>query len=534
MLSAILASAAILAGQQFTDAAPRSAFPYTTNNGFDGRKYFPQPLCGGVAVLDYDNDGLMDLYFTNGASFPDLRKSPAHYNALLRNKGNGEFEDVTVRAGLAGESLGYSLGAAAGDFDSDGFTDLFVASAGANVLYRNTGKGAFLDVTTLSGLTKPPGTLSVQGAWLDYDHDGRLDLVLSNYTLWTPATDRRCVREDGVDFYCHPKTYPAVPHRLYRNLGNHRFEDVTASAGFAGALGKGMGIGIADVNGDGFPDIFIANDTERNFLYVNQKNGTFREQGLLLGVAYNDDAATVSAMGAAVRDYDNDGWPDIFYNDLMGQIWGLFRNLGGKSFRYASPAAGIVRLSEPYSGWSAGFIDYNNDGWKDLYSANGDVDSLKADAEQHDTLFQNLDGRRFADVSGQLGKDFLRTGYQRGAAFADLNNDGWMDIVVTSLGRRPRILLNSGGENNWLLINAPGASIRLTTPSGRTLLNHSAPSEGFLSSSDPRIHFGLGPETSADLEIRWPGGAIEARKNVRSGQILTLRNSTSLPNASPR
>ncbi len=374
----------------------------------------------------------------------------------------------------------------------------------------------------------------MQGAWLDYDHDGHLDLVLSNYTLWTRETDQRCVREDGVDFYCHPKTYPSVPHGLYRNLGNGKFQDVTAAAGFAQARGKGMGISIADVNGDGWEDVFIANDTERNFLYLNRKNGTFQEQGLLLGVAYNDDAATVSAMGADIRDYDNDGWPDIFYNDLTGQVWGLFRNLGGRSFRYATPATGLVPLTMPYSGWSGGFVDFNNDGWRDLYSANGDVDYLRANAEQHDTLFENVDGKRFVDVSAKAGDHFQRKGYQRGAAFADLNNDGFMDIVVTSLNRRPAILLNSAaGGGHWLklrLVGAKanrdsiGARVTVTTPSGRTLHDWVSPSVGFLSSSDPRVHFGLGKETKAlSIEVRWPGGGLLSLKDVAADQILTVR-----------
>ncbi len=522
---------------RFTGVAARSVFGYVTNNGFSGgRKYFPQPLCGGVAVLDFDNDGLMDLYFTNGARFPDLRKTgPEFHNSMLRNKGGGVFEDVTARAGLAGEHLGYSLGAAAADYDNDGFTDLFVANAGANTLYLNQGDGTFRDVTAASGLgRKPEGTLSVQGAWLDFDRDGHLDLVLSNYTRWTPATDQRCVRADGIDYYCHPKTYPSVPHRLYRNRGDGTFNDVTEAAGFAAALGKGMGIAVADINGDAWDDIFIANDTEPNFLYLNQRDGTFREQGLAMGVAYNDDAATVSAMGADLRDFDNDGWPDLFYNDLTGQVWGLFRNLRGKSFRYVSAAAGLAHLSMPYSGWSGGFFDYNNDGWRDLYSANGDVDSLRPGAEQHDTLFENVEGKRFVDVSAKAGEHFQRKGYQRGAAFADLNNDGFPDLIVTSLGRRPAILLNSAaGGGHWLTLrlvgrkanrDSIGARITLTTPSGRTLHDWLSPSAGFLSSSDPRVHFGLGGETkAASLEIRWPGGGALTMKDVAADRILTIR-----------
>jgi hypothetical protein len=538
MTSRVLLAVAFLstgsAQHRFVDVASRSSFAYVTNNGFTGRKYFPQPLCGGVAAFDFDKDGYVDVYLTNGASFPALKKTDASFhNTLLRNRRDGTFEDVTARAGLAGEHLGYSLGAAAADYDDDGFTDLFVANAGANTLYRNNGDGTFTDVSASSGLgTKPFGTLSVQGAWLDFDNDGRLDLVLSNYTLWTPETDIRCVREDKVDFYCHPKTYPPVPHRLYRNVGQGKFSDITDSSGFGKERGKGMGIAIVDVNGDGWMDVFIANDTERNFLYVNQKNGTFKERGLISGVAYNDDAASVSAMGADAKDFDNDGWPDIFYNDLTGQIWGLFRNLGGNSFRYVSPATRVLTLSEKYSGWGAGFVDYNNDGWKDLFSANGDVDSLRANAEQHDTMFENRAGKSFADVSGSLGADFLRRGYQRGAAFADLNNDGAIDLVVTSLRQRPRILLNSGAGGHWLMIDlrgtksnrdAIGAAIKVTTPSGRVLHNHVTTSVGFLSSSDRRVHFGLGAEASvASVEVRWPSGNMTIRKDVPADKILAI------------
>jgi hypothetical protein len=533
----VVACAAMLPAQRprFTDVAPQSNFAYVTRNGYDGaRKYFLQPLCGGVAVLDYDNDGRLDLFFTNGAKFPELGKTgPEFHNALLRNKGNGKFEDVTRHAGLAGGTLGYSLGVAAADFDNDGWTDLFVANAGPNALYRNNGDGTFRDISAGSGLTKPESTLSVQGAWLDYDNDGKLDLVLSNYTIWSPALDRRCVRPDGVDFYCHPKMYPPVPHRLYRNLGGGKFQDVTAASGFAKTLGKGMGIGIGDVNADGWPDIFIANDTEPNFLYLNQGNGVFEERGLSMGVGYDDAGATVSAMGADMRDYDNDGWPDIFYNNLMQQVWGLFRNLRGKTFRYTALSAGLGSLSAPYSGWSAGFLDYNNDGWRDLYSANGDVDALKNASEQSDTLFENIGGRRFVNVSHQLGEYFATRGYQRGAAFADLNNDGFPDIVVTSLGRKPAILFNSGLPGaHWLDVrlqgsrsnrDAIGARVRITTGSGRVLYDHVSPSVGFLSSSTKQLHFGLGPETTvAEIEVRWPSGAVSREGAAGVDRVVVL------------
>jgi hypothetical protein len=491
-------------------------------------------MCGGVGVLDYDGDGLMDIFFSNGASLPDLRRTDSSfYSCLLRNKGDGTFEDVTAKAGLAGERLDFSYGVAVGDYDNDGWPDIFLANTGKNTLYHNNGDGTFSDVTDRSGLgVKPRDTLSVQAAWFDYDNDGLLDLVLSNYTLWTPGGDRTCLHGD-VPAYCSPRTYPSVPNRLYHNLGGGRFEDVTDRSGFGKPLGKGMGIAIADFNEDGWMDVFIANDTEPNFLYLNQKNGTFLEAGLLRGVAYNDSGTTVSAMGCDAKDYDNDGWTDLFYNNLMGQTWALFRNQRGRSFSYVSPTSKILQLSQPYSGWSGGFVDYDNDGWKDLYSANGDVDNLVPNAPQHDTLFENHEGREFVDVSQQAGHDFLRVGFQRGAAFADLNNDGFPDLVVTSLNRTPRILLNSADNgNHWLLVqltghrsnrDAIGAKIQVTTPAGRTLYNHVTASVGFLSSGDRRAHFGLGGEKSAaSLQIRWPSGTIQRLKSIPADQILKV------------
>ncbi len=526
----------------FTNVAGRSSFSYTSNNDYTGRKYFPQPMCGGVGAIDYNNDGYMDLFFSNGAKLPELVKtSPAYYNCLLRNKGDGTFEDVTAKAGLTGANIGFSFGVAVADYDNDGWDDIFICNAGTNTLYRNNGDGTFTDVTMGSGLEhKPENVLSVGAAWFDYDNDGLLDLIVTNYTVWTPQTDKRCLKSETQEEYCSPTVYKSVESRLYRNLGHGRFEDVTDASGIGKALGKGMGISIADFNGDGFQDIFVANDTEPNFLFINQGNGTFREAGLEMGVAYNEQGYPVSGMGSDARDYNNDGWVDIVYNDLTGQVFGLLRNEGGKLFADVTWPSRVGPLSRDLSGWSIGFIDFNNDGWKDIYSANGDVDNLTATSKQHDTMFENLGGRTFSDVTEQMGPDFSFVGYQRGSAFVDLNNDGFMDLVVTSLGERPRILINNAlVANHWVMFDlrgrrsnrsAIGAIIKVITASGRALYNHVNPSVGFMSSSDRRVHFGLGDETKIEFaEIRWPSGIVQRIEHPAADRIIRVEETADEP-----
>jgi enediyne biosynthesis protein E4 len=519
----------------FTDVAGRSSFPYRTNNNFTGRKYFPQPMCGGVAAIDYDNDGRMDLFFTNGARLPELVKTtPDFYNCLLRNRGDGTFEDVTARAGLTGSGLGFCFGVAVADYDNDGFDDIFICNAGANTLYHNNGNGTFTDVTAASGLNrKGENVLSVGAAWFDYNNDGLLDLIVTNYTAWTPQADKTCRMDEKREEYCSPTVYKSVASNLYRNLGNGRFEDVTEASGIGKALGKGMGISVADFNGDGWMDIFVANDTEPNFLFINQRDGTFKESGLELGVAYNSQGGSVSGMGCDAADFDNDGWIDIVYNDLSGQVYGLMKNESGKAFTDATWTSKLGALTRTLSGWSIGFIDFDNDGWKDIYSANGDVDNLAANARQHDTMFRNIDGKTLVDVTETMGPDFASIGYRRGAAFVDLNNDGFMDLVVTSLGERPRILMNNAlNGNHWIMFdlkgrvsnrNGIGAFIKVVTASGRALYSHVSPSVGFMSSSDRRAHFGLGAESRIDhVEIRWPSGIVQRIAHPPADAILRV------------
>jgi hypothetical protein len=333
--------------------------------------------------------------------------------------------------------------------------------------------------------------------------------------------------------YCSPTVYKSVESRLYHNLGHGRFEDVTEASGIGKALGKGMGISIADFNGDGLMDIFVANDTEPNFLFINRGNGTFEERGLEFGVAYNGQGQSVSGMGSDAKDFDNDGLVDVLYNDLSGQIFGLMRNEGGKSFTDITWPSKLGALSRNLSGWSIGFIDYNNDGWKDIYSSNGDVDNLTVSSRQHDTMFENQDGKTLIDVTAKMGPDFSFTGFQRGSAFVDLNNDGFLDVVVTSLGEKPRILVNNAlTANHWIVFDLRGhksnrdgigATIKVTTASGRSLYNHATTSVGFMSSSDRRVHFGLGHEAKIrQAEIRWPSGIAQRIDGPRVDQILKV------------
>ncbi|HEY1986730.1 MAG TPA: CRTAC1 family protein [Terracidiphilus sp.] len=523
----------------FTDIAGRSPFTYRSNNDFTGRKYFPQPMCGGVAVIDYNNDGRMDLFFTNGARLPELKKTtPAFYNCLLHNNGDGTFEDVTAKAGLSGANLGFCFGTAVADYDNDGHSDIFICNAGPNTLYHNNGDGTFTDVTAGSGLEhKPANVLSVGAAWFDYDNDGRLDLLVTNYTTWTPQTDKQCFMDAQKEEYCSPTVYKSIESRLYHNLGNGKFEDVTEASGIGKSLGKGMGISIADFNNDGLMDVFVANDTEPNFLFINRGNGTFEERGLELGVAYNSQGQSVSGMGSDAKDFDNDGYVDVLYNDLSGQVFGLLKNEAAKSFTDITWTSKLGALSRNLSGWSIGFIDYNNDGWKDIYSANGDVDNLAASSRQHDTMFENQDGKSLVDVTARMGPDFSFVGYQRGSAFVDLNNDGFMDLVVTSLGERPRILINNAlTPNHWIMFDLRGhksnrdgigASIKVVTASGRNLFNHATTSVGFMSSSDRRVHFGLGPETKlSHVEIKWPSGIVQRLDAPRVDQVLKVEEPT--------
>ncbi|MCI0623170.1 MAG: FG-GAP-like repeat-containing protein [Acidobacteria bacterium] len=526
---------------RFHDVAVQGGLNFRLEHSPTAAKHQIETMAGGVAVLDYDQDGFMDVYFTNGAESPSLRKtSPRHNNRLYRNNGNLTFTDVTACAGVAG--AGYTIAAAAADFDNDGYPDLFVAGVDRNLLYHNNRNGTFTDVTVSAGLSLPHPQFSkmwgIHGAWFDYDRDGWLDLLVVNYCQWNPDTQPFCGdTRPGYRSYCHPGKYGPLPNQLFRNKGDGAFADVSLASGISNHLGKGMGAAVADVDGDGWPDLFVANDTEPNFLFRNLGNGQFKEIAIDRGVAFNQFGSPVSAMGVDFRDFDNDGHPDLFVTTLSNEGFLLFRNRKGLFDDIADPArVGLASL--PFSGWSNLIADFNNDGWKDLFSANGHVlDNIELTQSrtyrQANSLFLNSGDGSFLDVSSDVGDDFRRKAAHRGAALADFDNDGRMDLVVTVLGEPPSLFQNQTiGGGHWLLVrlrgrksnrDGLGAVLKVELENGQILWNHATTSVGYASSSDPKVHFGLGKSLAMKrMDIQWPSGISQTLENVKADQVLTV------------
>ena len=500
----------------FENSTARSQIDFVLRNGaIAGEKHQIETMLGGVAAFDFDGDGRLDLFFTNGARQPDLIKDDARWwNRLYRNKGNGEFEDVTVKAGVRGE--GYSMAAAVGDYDGDGRPDLFVAGVGRNILYHNRGDGTFEDVTARSGIRAEPW--SIGAGWFDADGDGRLDLFVVNYVVWAPKKEPVCQdpRTHAL-LHCHPDLYTGLPDRLYHNNGDGTFTDVSESAGIARHTGKGMAVAFADYDGDGRPDILVTNDTQPNFLFHNNGGGRFQEVGLTAGIAFNDDGRALSSMGADFRDLDNDGRPDIFLTTIRHETYPVYRNLGKGLFGDFTYRSRVGSVTASTTGWGNGIYDLNNDGRKDLFAANGDLNGAP---ETNVVLAQRSDGTFDAIPVGAPGQ-------HRGAAFGDFDNDGRIDVVVTRIGEKPLVLHNvSAGQNHWLGLelkgHAVGAVVQLKTASGDQS-NHVTTAIGYASASDSRVHFGLGAETHAAIEIRWPTGATQRIDAAQVDRYLIVR-----------
>jgi enediyne biosynthesis protein E4 len=524
---------------QLKNIAQAAGIHFVLNNSATPHKYQIEPMVAGVAVFDYNNDGLPDLYFVNGARIPDLLKTgPEYYNRLYRNNGDGTFTDVTEQAGVKAD--GYSMGVAAADYDNDGWEDLYVVGVNRNYLFHNKGDGTFTDAAQEAGLTgvdpKLGKTWSICAGWFDYDRDGWLDLFVANYCVWGLDKDPYCSHSrNSARSYCSPEEFKGLPDMLFHNNHDGTFTDVSVPSGIAEHTGKGMGVAFADYDNDGYPDVFVANDTTRNFLFHNRGNRTFDEVGLQTGVAYNGDGAALSFMGADFRDIDNDGRPDVFVTALSNESFSYFHNEGGRMFEDRSPPTMLSRLSLLMGGWSNGIYDMNNDGWKDLVSVNSHVNNIESEMnvpyKQPNAIFENLGGR-FADVSAAAGPDFQARALHRGAAFGDLFNDGRIDLVVSVQNEPAEIFRNvSENGNHWLEIKTVGTKsnrdgigtkIRLESASG-TQFNHVTTSVGYASSSDPRVHFGLGKDTLVKrLTFEWPSGIRQQLTDVKVDQILEV------------
>jgi enediyne biosynthesis protein E4 len=537
----LLAATPSVPDVQFADVTRAVGIGFEHANSATSNKYLLETMGGGVALLDYDNDGRLDAFFTNGARLEDPMppgKEPdksdrKYWNRLYRQNADGTFSDVTERAALSGAAQNrYGMGVAVGDYDNDGFPDLYVTNYGGNTLYRNRGDGTFADVTGSAGVGA--SGWSASAGFFDADNDGDLDLFVTRYVEWAFQTNGYCgEKKPGYRAYCHPDNYDPVTNILYRNNGDGTFTDVSARAGITEA-GKGLGVAFADYDHDGYVDVYVANDSVQSFLYRNNGNGTFEEKGLLVGVGFNEDGKTFAGMGVDFADYDNDGRPDIVVTDLSNERYRLFRQGGDGSYQDVTGGSGVGAATLLFSGWSTRFFDYDNDGWKDLFVAQGHVmDTIEKTSPnlrylQPPLLLRNESGR-FSRVSP--GEAFRGDWAGRGAAFGDLDDDGDVDVVVSNVGQRALVLRNDGGNrSHWLGIrtvgkrsnrDGVGCRVKVVSESGSTQHFTVSTAVGYLSASDKQLRVGLGRSATATLvEIRWPSGAVQKLENVASGQTL--------------
>jgi len=525
----------------FVDVTEKLGIHFKQQASPTSKKYLLETMGSGVALFDYDNDGRLDIFFANGARIDDptpkgtipQKDGPKYWNRLYHQKSDGTFEDVTEKAGLAGS--GYSTGVAVGDYDNDGFDDLFVAGYGHSTLYHNNGDGTFTDVTASAGVAGSGWATSA--AWVDYDNDGRLDLVVARYMEWD-FDDIYCGhREQGYRSYCHPDAFKPASVLLYHNDGNGKFTEVAQKAGM-GKPGKGLGLAIADYDHDGWMDILLANDSIPEFLFHNKGNGTFEEVGLVSGIGLDSSGGTFAGMGVDFADYNNDGWPDAIITDLANQKYALYTNARDGTFEYSTLSAGLGAISLAHSAWGVRFVDYDNDGWKDLFLVQSHVmDTIQLEQphlryRESPLLLWNDKGKKFLDVSAQSGEVFQQKWAARGMAIGDIDNDGRIDVVVTENDGPAWVLHNeTPTRNHWITLklvgvksnrDGIGAQIKITTADGSQYATVTTASS-YQSSSDKRVHFGVGSANAvSQAEIQWPSGITQILKNLQVDQILTV------------
>jgi hypothetical protein len=525
---------------KFVDIIRASGIDFQYQASHTSKKYLLETMGPGVALFDYDNDGRLDIFVVNGAPLSDSmpkgafpqKAGPKFWNRLYHQKKDGTFEDVTEKAGLQG--AGYGMGVAVGDYDNDGFEDLYVTAYGGNKLYHNNGDGTFTDVTEKAGVAG--SGWSTSAIWVDLDGDGLLDLVVLRYLQWD-FDDVWCgEHKEGYRAYCHPDYFKPIAPLVYHNDGNGHFTEVAEKIGL-GKPGKGLGIAIADYDRDGKVDLFIANDSTLEFLYHNKGDGTFEEVGLLSQVAVDGDGRTYAGMGVDFADYNNDGLPDIVVTDLANQRYALYKNDGDGLFSYTTITSGLGQLSMPHSGWGIRFFDFDNDGWKDLLIAQGhDLDTIELTSPnlryREPMMLVRNTGTGFVDVSADSGNVFQQPWVARGLAVGDIDNDGRVDAVVTTNDGALHILHNeTTTSNHWLTLNlighksnrdAIGAVVQMKTSAGLQMETVST-GGSYLSSSDKRVHFGLGADKRvASIEIHWPSGIVQTLHDVAADQIVQV------------
>ena len=523
----------------FRNEIKSSGITFVLRNSVSPQRYSIETMTGGVALFDYNNDGFLDIFFTNGAAIPSLDKSnPSYFNRLYRNNGNGTYTDVTAVAGLAG--AGYSMGLAAGDYDNDGFVDLYIAGFDRNQLFHNNGDGTFTDVTAKAGVQGLiPGSgkaWSVTAGWIDYNNDGKLDLFVVNYLSYKLDSAALC-HVNKLPAYCAPNDFVGTSNILYRNNGDGTFSDVSTQSHISQYVGKGMGVAFADYDDDGFEDIFVSNDSYPNFLLHNNGDGTFTDVAAISQVAYSDNGKTVAGMGVDFRDLNNDSRPDIFHTAMFGDSFPLYENTGAGQFADVTTKSGLTNETSTTTAWGAGIVDFDNDGNKDIFTADAAILD-NAMAVEHrpyalpNKILRNKGNMTFEDVSAKAGASFAVAAAHRGAAFGDLNNDGKVDAVVTVLNGHPDILINQTvNQNHWIILKLVGVAdnrdglgtkIKIVTASG-SQFNEATTAVGYNSSSDKRVHFGLGNDTVISrLELSWPTGVKQVLTDVKVDQILTI------------